>query len=167
MSHAIVSWRWLFMHEIPWAFCFPLPRAGSNIEARRAMMAITTSNSTRVNPRPNSLVGRDTAAVRQNRPKRPVFWGKVFIPLKPSRKPNGCRHFDLPQFGRSIPTITSVAWVLQRDKYLKYGEIANDQPSDGPAIWDGSRKIKGVGESGAPREIRPQSIDGHLQPGAM
>jgi len=38
------------MQEIPWALSFARLKAGSNIAARIAMIAITTSNSIKVNP---------------------------------------------------------------------------------------------------------------------
>jgi hypothetical protein len=41
----------LSMHWVRLALCFALLNAGSNMAARMAMMAITTSNSIKVNPR--------------------------------------------------------------------------------------------------------------------
>ena len=38
------------MQEVRFAFSFALERAGSNMPARMAMMAMTTNNSMRVNP---------------------------------------------------------------------------------------------------------------------
>ena len=40
----------LFMHEMPCALVFALARAGNNMPAKMAIMAITTSNSIRVKP---------------------------------------------------------------------------------------------------------------------
>jgi len=40
----------LFTQLICWALAFALPKAGNNIAARIAMMAITTSSSINVNP---------------------------------------------------------------------------------------------------------------------
>src|SRR5206468_2522712 len=45
----IPSWRLLLRHLIPCAFCFDLPSAGRSMDARIAMIAITTSNSISVN----------------------------------------------------------------------------------------------------------------------
>ena len=44
------NWRWLFMHMMPCPLFFAFPIAGKSIPARIAIMAITTSNSIRVNP---------------------------------------------------------------------------------------------------------------------
>src|SRR5665213_1844080 len=41
----------LLIHWMPCAFCLALDKAGSSIAARIAMMAMTTSNSIKVNPR--------------------------------------------------------------------------------------------------------------------
>src|SRR6267142_4225604 len=41
----------LFIQETPWAFCFALIKAGNNMAARMAIMAMTTSNSIKVKPR--------------------------------------------------------------------------------------------------------------------
>ncbi len=40
----------LFMHEMPCALVLALARAGNNMPAKMAIMAITTSNSIRVKP---------------------------------------------------------------------------------------------------------------------
>ena len=39
------------MHWVPWAWTFALDKAGSNMPARMAIMAITTNNSINVKPR--------------------------------------------------------------------------------------------------------------------
>src|SRR6266568_6611386 len=44
-----MSWRVLFMHEMPVALALALPRAGRSRLARIAIMAMTTSSSMRVN----------------------------------------------------------------------------------------------------------------------
>src|SRR5436190_4575762 len=44
-----MSWRVLFMHEIPVALALALPRAGRSRLARIAIMAMTTSSSMSVN----------------------------------------------------------------------------------------------------------------------
>src|SRR6185369_8870860 len=44
-----MSWRVLFMHEMPVALALALDRVGKSIPARIAMMAMTTSNSIKVN----------------------------------------------------------------------------------------------------------------------
>src|SRR5882757_9653425 len=41
-----------FMQDIAWAFCLALLNAGNSNEARMAMIAITTSNSIKVNAPP-------------------------------------------------------------------------------------------------------------------
>jgi hypothetical protein len=38
------------MHWIPWAWTFALAKAGNNIAAKMAIMAITTNNSINVKP---------------------------------------------------------------------------------------------------------------------
>src|SRR6266542_2420784 len=50
MAHASCSCRTLLRHATPCAFALALLNAGNSIEARIAMMAMTTSNSMRVNP---------------------------------------------------------------------------------------------------------------------
>ena len=50
MDHAIISWRVLFMQYTPWVFCLALPSEGRIIEARIAIIAITTRSSMRVKP---------------------------------------------------------------------------------------------------------------------
>src|SRR5215469_3793576 len=40
----------LFIHAVPWARCFALLKAGNNIAARIAIMAMTTNNSINVKP---------------------------------------------------------------------------------------------------------------------
>jgi hypothetical protein len=45
-------WRMLLRQEMPLALSFARPSAGSNMLARIAMIAITTSNSISVKPRP-------------------------------------------------------------------------------------------------------------------
>src|SRR6266404_3051659 len=49
MTHATVSCFWLLKHVAACALSFALLKAGSNIAARMAIIAITTSNSIRVN----------------------------------------------------------------------------------------------------------------------
>src|ERR1019366_6190436 len=51
MFHPSIIWRLLFMHRVCMVFCLALVRAGSSSAARMAMMAMTTNNSIRVNPR--------------------------------------------------------------------------------------------------------------------
>src|SRR5271170_1905430 len=50
MNHAFVSWLRLFMHWMPWVCCLAFDNAGNSMAARIAMIAMTTSNSMRVNP---------------------------------------------------------------------------------------------------------------------
>src|SRR5262245_23519285 len=57
------------------AFCFALPKAGSNIAARMAMMAITTSNSISVNPE-RILFGRSVMVTL----KKQILCGKTCEP---------------------------------------------------------------------------------------
>ena len=49
--NATPIWRRLFMQAMPWALDLDLPRAGSSMPARMAMIAMTTRSSMRVNPR--------------------------------------------------------------------------------------------------------------------
>src|SRR5947207_6474423 len=49
MMVASPIWRRLFRHLVCWALAFALARAGNNILARIAMIAMTTSNSIKVN----------------------------------------------------------------------------------------------------------------------
>ena len=51
MIQASVNCFVLFMQLIAQAFCFALLKAGNNIAARIAIMAMTTSNSINVKPR--------------------------------------------------------------------------------------------------------------------
>jgi len=50
ITPAIPIWRMLLMHAVCLLRALALLNAGSNIAARMAMMAITTSNSIKVNP---------------------------------------------------------------------------------------------------------------------
>src|SRR5579863_548712 len=47
---AMLSCLRLFTHWMPCAFCFALDKAGKSIAAKIAIMAMTTSNSIKVNP---------------------------------------------------------------------------------------------------------------------
>ena len=50
MSQARQSCLWLFMHDAACALFLAALKAGSRIDAKMPMMAITTSNSINVNP---------------------------------------------------------------------------------------------------------------------
>jgi hypothetical protein len=54
---AAPSWRWLLMQEVCLPLALALERAGSNIAAKIAMMAITTNSSMRVKARNASVRG--------------------------------------------------------------------------------------------------------------
>ena len=49
MCQAVINCLLLLRHWIPWAFILALLNAGKSIDARMAIMAITTSSSMRVN----------------------------------------------------------------------------------------------------------------------
>src|SRR5258707_8647668 len=49
-ANALEIWLELFKQAICCAFCLALARAGNNIAAKMAMMAITTSSSIKVKP---------------------------------------------------------------------------------------------------------------------
>src|SRR5580698_922449 len=49
MNHPVVNCFKLLRHFTPWACCLDLASAGSNIAAKIAIIAMTTSNSIRVN----------------------------------------------------------------------------------------------------------------------
>src|SRR5437016_2248136 len=71
-----MCWWPLFMHMIPWAFIFALDNAGSNMAARMAIMAMTTSSSISVKARTRF---RNPGWRRQMRRSDWHFLNSIFI----------------------------------------------------------------------------------------
>jgi hypothetical protein len=93
------SWRWLFMHWMPWAFIFARVKDGRSSAARIAMMAMTTSSSMRVNPREGDewfLAGRQDLLVFI------TAWFGADVPSILCFRPPACKPKnyaqDMPQF---------------------------------------------------------------------
>src|SRR5581483_4135518 len=86
MFHASINCLVLFMHPIPCAWALDRASAGNSIAARIAMIAMTTSNSIRVNPRcdlsvvklPRNLPRQNTLIFQTS------FAGRLFEPQRPA-----------------------------------------------------------------------------------
>ena len=99
---AKLIWRVLLRQLIPLAFAFALPNAGSNMLARIPMMAITTNNSIKVNPRaPRACAEVEREGNRMGSWKS--LWKRPFTKIRQhtERRPPARRAPNGPRAGAS------------------------------------------------------------------